>query len=158
MKTNHADYKGTDCQTDTYFNVPRGRLKLRQGNIENSLIFYSRPDHAGPKESEVFIYRPEAMSSLKELLTSVLHVLATVKKKREIYFIENVKFHIDEVENLGAFVEIEAIDTSGDTARDGLREQCEQYMRLFAIAEQDLIGCSYSDLQMEKGHKPLSGD
>ncbi len=158
LKSNSADYKGTDYQTDTYFNVPNGRLKLREGNIENSLIFYSRPNQTGPKEAEVCIYQPEAISSLKELLTTALHVLATVKKKREIYFIENVKFHIDEVENLGAFVEIEAIDTSGDTARDGLREQCEQYMRLFAIAEEDLIGCSYSDLLMQKGHKPLGGD
>jgi len=158
LKSNHADYKGTDYQIDTYFNVPRGRLKLRQSNIENSLIFYSRANQTGPKEAQVCIYRPEAMSSLKELLTGALHVLVTVRKKREIYFIENVKFHIDQVENLGAFVEIEAIGTTHHISKEKLRGQCEQYMRLLAIAEEDLIDCSYSDLLMQKGHKPLGGD
>ena len=48
---NKADFKGTDEQTDTYFNVPNGRLKLREGNIENNLIFYERTNQAGPKQS-----------------------------------------------------------------------------------------------------------
>ena len=158
LKSNRADYEGTDYQTDTYFHVPRGRLKLRQGPIENSLIFYSRPDRAGPKEAKVNLYHFNDGLSLKDVLTKALDVLVTVRKKREIYFIKNVKFHIDQVENLGAFVEIEAIGTTHHISKEKLRGQCEQYMRLLAIAEEDLIDCSYSDLLMQQGHTPPGGD
>ena len=158
LKSNHADYKGTDYQTDTYFNVPSGRLKLRQGNIENSLVFYSRPDQAGPKGAKVSLYHFNNGLSLKDVLTKALDVLVTVRKRREIYFIENVKFHIDEVENLGPFVEIEAIGAAHEISKEKLRGQCEQYTRLLAIAEEDLIDCSYSDLLMQQEHTPPGGD
>ena len=52
-----ADFKGTDLQIDTYFNVPEGRLKIREGNIENSLIYYQREDNAGPKNSHFHLIK-----------------------------------------------------------------------------------------------------
>lgn len=149
LSERNALFKGLDRQIDTYFTVPNGRLKLRQGRIECQLIHYERPDQAGPKPSLVTLYQPgpePAVKELKELLTRALGVLIVVDKQREIYFIDNVKFHIDTVEQLGSFVEIEAIDTSGEIGRGILLRQCRDYMALFGIQDRDLVECSYSDL------------
>jgi len=96
-----AEFKGVDEQTDTYFNVQQGRLKLREGNIENNLIFYERHNQAGPKNSRFNLVKIEDARGLKEVLTKSNGVKVIVKKKREIYYIGNVKFHIDEVPGLG---------------------------------------------------------
>ncbi|MEL6848227.1 MAG: class IV adenylate cyclase [Bacteroidota bacterium] len=141
-----ADARGTDHQTDTYFHCSKGRMKLRQGNIEHSLIHYDRPDQAGPKDSQVHLYHPQDGPALKALLTAGLGVWKEVKKAREIYFIDNVKFHLDQVEGLGTFVEIEAIDRDGSLGQPHLLDQCQQYMALFGIAEKDLLEGSYSDM------------
>ena len=144
-----ATFKGVDNQTDTYFNVNSGRLKLREGNIENHLIHYQRSNQQGPKESDVLLFKADPKSSLKEILTKSLGVLVIVNKKREIYFINNVKFHLDEVDGLGTFVEIEAIDENGTIGRDALHEQCTYYMKLFDIAEDELVPISYSDMLLK---------
>ena len=130
LQSKCADAKGTDHQVDTYFRVPSGRLKLREGNIENALIHYERADSEGPKASRITLHRTEPGSSLKEVLTNALGVLAVVDKRREIFFLENVKFHLDTVEGLGTFVEIEAIDRDGTIGRERLQAQCEQYLQL----------------------------
>lgn len=150
----NAEFKGTDYQTDTYFKVPHGRLKLREGNIENSLIFYTRPNQPEPKDAQVSLYHCQPDAALKATLTAALGILIEVKKKRDIYFIENVKFHIDEVEELGFFIEIEAIDLDGTIGRDRLIEQCQKYMDLFDIRDTDLIDCSYSDMLSNPQHLP----
>ncbi len=150
LNQHKAEFKGIDHQIDTYFKVPAGRLKLREGNIENSLIYYQRKDMVGPKKSDVMLFHPQKNSSLKETLSQALGILMIVKKKREIYFINNIKFHVDEVENLGSFIEIEAIDKDGKIGQKKLHEQCEQYMKLFKVKEEDLVKCSYSDLLLNK--------
>jgi predicted adenylyl cyclase CyaB len=148
----NADFRGIDHQIDTYFKTPQGRLKLRQGNIENSLIGYKRENKEGPKQSDVFLYTvdPKERTKLKEALASTLGILVEVDKTREIYFIENTKFHLDNVIDLGTFVEIEAIDKDLTIGRDRLLEQCDSYMRLFNIQHQDLISVSYSDMLVQK--------
>lgn len=152
LNEHKAEFKGTDHQADTYFKVPKGRLKLRRGNIENALIYYERPDQAGPKRTEVSLFRTDAAGAeqLHTAMTSALDVLVVVDKRREIYFIDNVKFHIDAVEGLGSFIEIEAIDESGAIEPEKLRQQCEHYIRLFGIPPADLIERSYSDLLAER--------
>ncbi|MEM8892701.1 MAG: class IV adenylate cyclase, partial [Bacteroidota bacterium] len=137
-----ADAKGTDHQTDTYFNCENGRLKLRQGNIEYSLIHYLRENQAGPKASQVSLYRPQPDPNLKEVLVAAYGIWKEVVKAREIFFIENVKFHLDTVEKLGTFVEIEAIDRDGSIGEEKLLLQCEHYMELFGIKEEDLLSTS----------------
>jgi predicted adenylyl cyclase CyaB len=144
-----ARFMGIDHQIDTYFKVPKGRMKLRQGNIEKTLIHYARPDQAGPKQSTVSLHHPIADESLKEVLQNSLDILVVVDKQRAIYFIDNVKFHIDEVKELGYFVEIEAIDKDGSIGLERLREQCDQYIQLLGIEEEDLIERSYSDLLLD---------
>ena len=88
LKTKIADFKGTDHQIDTYFNVNYGRLKLREGRIENSLIFYDRENKLSPKQSNVILFEADPESPLKEILTKALGVLVVVYKHREIYFID----------------------------------------------------------------------
>ncbi len=145
-----AECRGIDTQTDTYFQVPDGRLKLRQGNIENALIFYRRPNQTGPRQSDVSLYRTTPDSALAEVLLFALPVLVVVQKQREIYFLENVKFHLDTVEGLGGFVEIEAMDADGSIEIETLRRQCESFMKKLGIRRNDLFDCSYSDLLMRK--------
>ena len=144
----NAVFKGIDHQIDTYFNVNIGRLKLREGNIETSLIHYERPNVSNAKQSTILLHHPGKgnTSTLKEILTKTLGVLVIVDKKREIYFIDNVKFHIDEVLNLGHFMEVEAIDEDGSIGTQKLQQQCSHYRRLFQIPDQDLIDVSYSDM------------
>ena len=145
----NADFKGIDHQIDTYFKVPNGRLKLRQGNIEKALIHYNRPNQEGPKVSEVSLYHPENDAALLEALKKALGVKVVVDKQRAIYFIDNVKFHVDEVKGLGGFVEIEAIDQEGNLDQAYLQDQCQHYMEVLHIQSTDLLDVSYSDLLME---------
>ena len=143
----HAKLLGVDHQKDTYFKVPQGRLKMREGNIEHALIFYQRPNQAGPKKSEVFLHKVVAGdASLGHLLHHALEIDVIVEKSREIYFIENVKFHLDLVSGLGYFAEIEAIDQDGSIGEEKLRAQCSYYMQQWNIASQDLLTQSYSDM------------
>ena len=137
---------GRDHQIDTYYVVEEGRLKLREGDIENTLIRYHRPDHAGPKRSDVELFKTERDSGLKDVLESFLERLVVVDKLREIYFIDNVKFHIDEVHGLGGFIEIEAIDKDGTRSEAVLQQQCEHFLELLAIPEENLLTDSYSDM------------
>ena len=150
LNQHDARFEGTDEQTDTYFNCKKGRLKLREGKIEYSLVFYDREDKSGPKRSDVIYYHPRQNTPLKNILATSLGKLVTVVKTREIYYIDNIKFHLDQVSGLGDFVEIEAIDTDGERGETALREQCNRFIDLFRIDEKDLIDCSYSDMLLNK--------
>jgi adenylate cyclase class 2 len=141
---------GEDHQVDTYFNVPSGRLKLREGNIENALIHYEREDTAGAKASHVLLYHHKPDNSLKEILIKTLGIKVIVDKHRKIYFVDNVKFHFDTVQELGKFVEVEAIDKDGTTGREKLQAQCDEYAALFNIEAKDYCALSYSDMILQK--------
>src|SRR5215213_8153843 len=130
---------GTDRQVDTYFNVSHGRLKLREGSIENALIHYSRSDTAGAKQSDVILYQHSPEPNLKEALTRALGIRTIVDKERKIYFVGNVKFHFDMVRELGTFVEVEAIDKDGSIGLEQLKEQCLGYTQLLEIKEEAFV-------------------
>ena len=86
-------------------------------------------------------------ATLKNILTSSLGIKIVVEKKREIYFIDNVKFHIDYLSALGNFVEIEASNINHPyISQEELRDQCEYFKNAFSIRKQDLIDVSYSDM------------
>jgi len=150
LLSHQAEFKGIDQQTDTYFNVNKGRLKLREGNIENNLIYYERADQHGPKNSNFNLVKINDTCGLKEALIKSIGIKVIVKKKREIYYIKNVKFHIDEVENLGSFVEIEAGNILADLSNIDLTQQCNFYIKEFKIEAEDLIEVSYSDMLLAK--------
>jgi predicted adenylyl cyclase CyaB len=129
--------------------VQNGRLKLREGNIENNLIFYQRSDQPGAKASNFQLVNVGEPGLLKNVLIKSLGIKAIVEKKREIYFINNVKFHIDDVAALGSFVEIEASDLYARVSKEDLQSQCEFYLREMSIKQEDLISVSYSDMIMK---------
>ena len=137
---------GEDHQVDTYFNVEKGRLKLREGNIENALIYYERSNTADAKQSDILLYKHTQDTHLKDILTKVHGIKAVVSKSRKIYFIENVKFHFDSLPQLGDFLEVEAIDTDNSIGIEKLKYQCDYYAHFFEIGQEDYLSESYSDL------------
>ena len=149
LKELQPKFIGQDHQIDTYFNTENGRLKLREGNIENALIHYNRSNSADAKQSDVTLYTPSNSKVLKELLTKSNGIKIIVDKQRRIYFIDNIKFHFEEVKDLGTFIEVEAIDEDGSIGIDKLKEQCNFYNNFFEINPTDFIECSYSDMLMK---------
>ena len=150
LKELKPTFIGTDIQVDTYFNVSSGRLKLREGNIENSLIRYHRENIKGAKQSDVQLYKCSKDPALKEILISSLGIKVVVKKERKIYFIDNVKFHFDKLDNLGTFLEVEAIDNSGSLGIQKLKQQAKYYSEFFGINESDYLSQSYSDMILDE--------
>jgi adenylate cyclase, class 2 len=147
LKESKATFAGEDHQIDTYFNVSNGRLKLREGNIENTLIHYDREDKEEPKLSDYLLYKTKPGELLKELLTKALGVLTIIDKEREIYLLDNVKIHLDTVKELGTFIEIEVIGKK-ENEKDKLLNKCKYYLKLFRIKDEDLIPFSYSDMKL----------
>ena len=139
-------FEGVDHQVDTYFNVSKGRLKLREGNIENSLIYYEREIVADAKRSDIILFRFQPDKALKEILILQLGIKVVVDKLRKIYFINNIKFHFDTVNTLGSFIEVEALDHKGELTIEQLKQQCDQYFSFFELDKMQLIDKSYSDL------------
>ena len=149
LKSKHAKFKGTCHQIDTYFKINSGKLKLREGNKENHLVYYKRENKEGPKQSNVIEFKFNSKLPIKEILTKSLGVLVIVDKKRDIYYINNVKFHLDIIKNLGKFFEIEALDNRRNISKKKLLKQCNFFLDLFNIPKSDLISVSYSDLLLK---------
>jgi adenylate cyclase class 2 len=147
LVAHNANFKGTDLQKDTYFHVPHGRLKLRQGNIENNLIYYKRDDQKGPKQSNFYLIEVSMPLEMEAILAAALGIKIIVEKKRRIFYLGNIKVHIDEVPQLGCFIEIEAGNIlRPDISAEELRKQCTDLMQHFEIRDEDLIEKSYSDM------------
>lgn len=139
---------GTDYQTDKYYKIPNGRLKIRRGNIENQLIFYKRNEAADLKQSEIVLLPID--DKLEFVLDNSLETAVVVKKARQIFFINNAKFHLDEVEGLGRFVEIEIIDADNTLSKEQLAADCEYYIELLDLRNGgEFVPQSYSDLLLE---------
>ncbi len=146
LKELNPTFKGEDHQIDTYFKVKDGRLKLREGTIENALIHYHRPNTATAKQSDVILYKHYPDKALKAILTLHLGIKSIVEKRRRIYFVDNVKLHFDQVVGLGCFAEVEAIDTAGKHSTKTLQRQCDHYFDFFGFDRKDLVGDSYGEM------------
>ncbi len=144
-----AQFMGIDHQIDTYFNASFGRLKLREGNIENALIQYDRENTSSSKLSQVILYQHAPDPALKNILISQLGVKTIVDKQRKIFIKDNVKFHLDEVKNIGYFIEVEVIDKDNSFTEEQLQNVCDQYFTYFKLAQTSLQALSYSDMIME---------
>ena len=146
LQTLSPVFKGLDHQIDTYFNVPHGRLKLREGNIEHALIQYHRDNLAGAKESTVVLYKHKPDPALKQILTLQFGVLKVVDKQRKIYFIDHVKFHFDQVLGLGEFMEVEVINENNRVMMEELQAECKRWIGFFDILPEQFVETSYSDM------------
>jgi adenylate cyclase class 2 len=153
LRHRKAEFIGKDHQVDTYFLAGSGRLKLREGTIENNLIWYRREDLSGPRTSYCRLFKTDSGSALKEILEQALGILVVVDKEREIYFVGNVKIHLDRVSGLGNFLEIEAQSEAGDLSEETLYRQCTGLMDEFGIDTGDLVSKSYSDLILLQQHE-----
>jgi predicted adenylyl cyclase CyaB len=139
-------HESTLEQVDTYFTVPNGRLKLRRENeISEVLIYYRRPDDSSPKLSRYELIPIHPGQRLGFILEQALGIRGVVRKRRELWRLDNIRIHLDEVEGLGSFIEFEVEVLAG---RDisGCRAQAESLLKRLQISELDLLAGSYSDL------------
>lgn len=133
-------------QTDTFYDVPHGRLKLRvfqDGSGE--LIAYQRPDRLEPTGSEYTIFPAPEPALLHEALASALGVRGVVRKSRTLYLAGQTRIHLDRVERLGAFAELEVVLAPGESPEAG-REIADRLMAELGIAASDLVEPAYIDL------------
>jgi predicted adenylyl cyclase CyaB len=146
LATLGAERMDPERQIDTYFTVSHGRLKLRESLQSGpELIYYTRSDVAGARESHYEVYRAEDSEGLKEILEKALGVRAVVAKRREVYLIGDVRVHLDKVQGLGSFVELEGIvEDPAEFAR--VAAEVESLRRTLRIEGHALVGESYSDL------------
>lgn len=141
-----VSYEGQDLQIDTFFNVPNGRLKLRESTLYgNILIPYLRPDRDGPKQSNYELIPVSDPQKVKILIGKILGIKGEVRKKRQIYLFENVRIHLDEVEQLGNFMELEAVINDEKTI-DENREKTQWLLNYFQITDEQLVEVAYMDL------------
>ncbi len=138
--------EGTLSQIDTYFDVPRGRLKLREEvGSEAQLIAYERADDRGNAESRYRLVAVPDPTELKAALAGTLGVRVEVRKQRRLYLWEGIRIHLDEVEELGSFIEFEGVATAARAA-DAFEPLLTDLRRRFGIEDEDLLAVSYSDL------------
>ncbi len=138
-----ARFEGTLEQKDTYFSVPRGRLKLRElrgGPAE--LIFYQRPESDMERWSDYTSLPVDDPAATARLLGDALDVKAVVSKVRHLYMHEGARIHIDEVEGLGTFIEFEVPDRGDGSAAPHMKV----LRALFGVREENVIKASYSEM------------
>jgi predicted adenylyl cyclase CyaB len=132
-------------QTDTFFRCSNGRMKLRDfGDGKAELIFYLRDDSTQPKPSRYVVLPVNDVKTTTTILEQTHGVLGVVKKRRTLYLCDRTRIHLDEVEGLGNFVELEVM--LGDEADDSGSATARQIMAQLGIEENDLIEGAYFDL------------
>lgn len=139
-----ASYRGEWVQKDTYFDVGKGRLKLREnGKRGSELIWYTRPNRKGARYSRYRIARLKHPGEFLRVLRVLWSVMTVVHKRRRLYFYKNARIHLDRVKGLGDFLEFEVMVRKG-------KPQAEALMRFLRVAFQvrsaSLVRWSYSDL------------
>ena len=133
-------------QEDTFFHTPRGRLKLRVlAPDRGQLIYYERENESGPKPSNYVISPTSDPDSLKTVLSAGLGVRGVVRKRRLVYVVGNTRIHLDEVEGLGSFLELEVV-LGPDESPEAGNAVATDLMRELEIDESDLINVAYIDL------------
>ncbi|XP_041636984.1 uncharacterized protein LOC121505596 isoform X2 [Cheilinus undulatus] len=139
-------------QHDTFFNCSQGRLKLRDFmNKSGQLIFYERPDTDGPKLSRYSISPTNDPPSLRAVLSDALGVKGEVKKERRLFLIGQTRVHLDEVEGLGNYMELEVVMRPEQTVEEG-QQIAEDLMEKLGVSKESLVTGAYMDLIL-KGQK-----
>jgi adenylate cyclase class IV len=141
-----AEDRGTLLQKDTYFDVPKGRLKLRREGNTAHLIAYERPDSPGQRESRYRIVEIDDPVGLEEALAGVLGVTVVVSKERRLFLFGSVRIHLDRVDGLGNFIELEGVAATEEVDLSRFEDLLTGLRDSLDIGESDLIGESYCDL------------
>lgn len=139
-------------QEDTFFTTPQGRLKLRVMGDHGQLIYYTRPDQEGPKRSDFHITHTVDPQNLKRVLELAYGIRGVVRKTRYLYLAGQTRIHLDDVEGLGHFMELEVVLEDGQTDAEG-EKIAEDMMSALGVARGDLIDGAYMDLL----EKPSAG-
>jgi adenylate cyclase class IV len=149
-----ADLHGQLAQTDTYFNIRPGRLKLRHtrvGPVERyELIHYRRWNRPAARISDYQLLPVADGPRALDFFTAALGVLVRVDKERTLYVKDNLRVHLDDLPGLGRFLEFELAVTPAHPA-EACRAQMQELIRLFGIAPEDMVRVSYSDLLLGAG-------
>ncbi len=137
-------------QEDTFFIVPNGRLKLRQLTPQfGQLVYYERTDISGPKRSNYHISETSDPIGLKTTLSLALGVRGVVRKTRYLYLAGQTRIHLDEVEGLGNFMELEVVLRPDQSDADG-QVIAHDLMLQLGIQQEDLLEGAYMDLMEGK--------
>ncbi len=133
-------------QDDSFFACPAGRLKLRDfGDGQCELIFYRRNDLPGPKPSFYLLSQSQDPAGLRELLTAALGSAGRVIKRRQLFLIGRTRIHVDQVEGLGDFMEIEVVLGDNEPESDGTAV-AQALLDSLEIAPDQLLRGAYVDL------------
>jgi predicted adenylyl cyclase CyaB len=133
-------------QEDIFFNTPQGRLKLRMlSEGQGQLIYYTRPDREGPKRSDYHIYPTSDPENLKRILAKVYGIRGVVRKTRYLYLVGQTRVHLDDVEGLGKFLELEVVMQGGQSDAEG-QAIAEALMASLGVERGDLLEGAYMDL------------
>jgi adenylate cyclase class 2 len=140
-----ASFMGIDHQKDIYFKVREGKLKLRLGAVEKLITHYKRTDNHGVEKTIVFRYD---LNPTDEDITKLYHnheELGIVEKERKIYFVGNVKIHLDTMPDHSHYVEIEVLDRDNTQSDETLFRQGMDMMNILQIKDEALIKTGYLD-------------
>ena len=132
-------------QEDTFFNTPQGRLKLRVLADHAQLIYYTRPDQEGPKRSYYHITRSNDPENLRRVLELAYGIRGVVKKTRYLYLVGQTRVHLDDVDGLGQFMELEVVMAEGQSDAEG-QAIAEGLMSSLGVERGDLLDGAYIDL------------
>lgn len=134
-------------QTDSYFHVTRGRLKLRQrkGRADAELILYARPDVGKPRASHFERLRVDDPPHMLRLLRAMFEPGVRVRKRRELWLRDDVRVHLDEVSALGRFIEVEVPVRTGRSA-NAARRIMGEIVRALDVSATSMLAQSYADL------------
>ncbi len=147
-----AEDHGWLRQLDTYFNVSRGRLKLREQDEAAELIFHERANEAIERESHYRIVPVSEPDGLKDTLADALWVFVCVEKSRRLLLWHEVRIHLDEVPGLGTFIELEAVAAPGSDF-SGEYEHVVELREAFAISDERILAAGYSDELLRVGSR-----
>ena len=144
-----ASYQAELTQTDTYYKTPTGRLKLRQfpGNL-SQLIYYERPDFAGSRLSEYEVLEIANTEKFLRIASKIFQTEVTVKKIRKLYIFGSTRIHLDQVEGLGNFIELETV-LEPDIPLEASREEHEYLLDSLGLTEKTTAPQSYRELALK---------
>jgi predicted adenylyl cyclase CyaB len=140
-------------QDDTFFECNSGRLKLRAfSSTEGELIFYRRADAQGPKESFYVLTPTSSPDTLRQVLTLAHGETGRVRKRRTLFLVGRTRIHLDVVEQLGCFLELEVVLDDGEAAETGVSE-AQDLMERLGVQPSQLIDRAYVDLLSERASR-----